>query len=741
MFRIRIVLTQIVTIALVATVLAGSLAAQPTEKTAVPERSPLLKEPTTPEAMFAASLLMVDLARLDLAAKYLEQFEETSPDDELLIKLRDKYGTGDFLKLARTKELQPRSMQLLERLNVAAKKQAEDPAFVDALVQRLTQGPTQRDLAIAELRNAGVHVVPEILKQMSQADLAAHQDVMVIALMKMGNQVIPPLIGAFDAPQERVRTAAIDILYELDATEAVPYLWYPAFDENQPAGVRAAANRCLAKLLKSSLERTNQLSSVEAANELRRLAKLLYRSPQALPVDDQGHVALWSWNEELGTVALQSLPPEIASLMVSTRFARQALSLSPEQTEPQRQYLASLLALEVMRNGWDKPRLATPNSAMYLALTAGETMVSQVLAEALEAGQAATAVVSLEVLSQIGSRDLLLTQKGLKSPVLAALNSPDSRVQFAAATTILKLEPKNGFSGVNRVVSILARAASDPGASRVIIIDADSGRASMTAGYLSDGGYEGIVTATGREGFELASTSAGIEFIVVQVNCVRWELTQTLTNLRADARTAALPIVIYGPSSLRGDMARQVARNAPAAFVAESASASDFLGQVLPFIKSLKTPPLSPQERALEKEAAVYWLATIGSGSLGRLLDISQAENDLSAAVEDPTVAKNALVALGGIGTRGAQRRLADVALNSQADEMLREAAANQLAYHIQRFSLLLKRDEVADLQAGWKLTDRPGVKSALASVIGTLKPNATTIGERLRQFPVPPAQ
>ena len=129
----------------------------------------MLKEPTTPEAMFKSAVLMVDLARMDLAVRYLEQFDDTSPDDEMLIKLRDKYGAGDFLKLARIPELQPRATRILERLNAAAKKQAEDPAFVDALVKRLTQGLTKREIAIAELRNAGPGVVPEILRQMSEA--------------------------------------------------------------------------------------------------------------------------------------------------------------------------------------------------------------------------------------------------------------------------------------------------------------------------------------------------------------------------------------------------------------------------------------------------------------------------------------------------------------------------------------------------------------------------------------------
>lgn len=736
----RFVLVSMVSIAWFAVVSIQPALAQPQENKPLIQQSPLLKEPKTPEEMFSATLLMLDLARMDLAAKYLEQFDATNPDDAMLLKLRDAHGTADFLRLAQTKELQPRGSELLERLNAAARKQVEDPAFVGTLVQRLTQGPTQRDLAIIELRNAGARVVPEILKRMSQPEFADQQDTLIIALTRMGRQVIPPLIGAIDSPVERIRAAVIDALGWLDATEAIPYLWFPAFDENQPGGIHVAAKRTLAKLLKGSPERTGQLSSVEASNELRRLARLLYRKPDQLPLDEQGDVPLWVWDETENVLTLRRYAPEIASLYLSTRFARQSLALSPELPETQRQYLASLLGLEIAREGWDKPRIANPGTAMYLALTAGESTMSQVLAEALESGHPGTAVAALEVLSQIGTREQLVSQRGLKSPVVAALNSPDSRVQFAAATTILKLEPKNAFSSATRVVEILARSLTDPGLPRAIIIDADGRRGRSTAEFLSDGGYEGVAAATGREGFELAATTAGVELVLVHVNCLKWDLSQTLANLRADSRTVAIPIVIYGPANLKERMSRSVARATPATYVSEAATASDFMSQLVPFLKNIKTPPPSPQERDLQKKAAAYWLTTIGSGMLSKIFDISKAEKELSAAVEDPDVAVNALGALTGIGTVTSQRRIMDVALNPQADDALRELAANQLAYHIQRYGLLLTRDSVIDVHEGWKNTDRPGVKTALASVIGSLKPNATIVGERLQRFVVPAA-
>ena len=703
------------------------------------EKTPLLKEPKTPEEMFGVTLLMVDLARVDLAKQYLEQFLATNPDDEMLLKLRDKHGAADFLKLARVEALHPQSTELLDQLIAVVKRRTEDPEFVASLVQRLIQEPAKRDLTISEMRNLGISVVPEILRQMSSDEMRKYEEDFVDALKRMGKQVVPALIGAFDAPAEQVKVNVFEILGYFNATEAVPYLWYPAFAESQPSGVRDAAKACLGRLLKGSAKRADQMSSVVAANELNRLANLYYRKHGLLPQTEDGQVVLWTWDQERGTVVRQAYAPDVAELLVSARFSRQSLDLSPEQPDPQRQYLASVLGLEVARRGWEQPRVANPGSAMYLALTAGEPTVSRVLSEALEAGQAGTAVAALEVLSQIGNRDQLPMQSGLKSPIVASLNSPDPRVQFAAATTILKLMPKSNFRNANRVVGILARSTVDPAQSRVLVIDADQMRANQTAGFVNDGGFEGIVAATGREGFELAAASAGIDFVVIHVNCLRWELSQTLANFRADSRTAALPIVIYGPASLANELARRVTRTAPAVYVFESGNSSDFLDQVMPFIRSLKTPPLSAQERILQKHAAVYWLAAIASGEMTSIFDITQAEADLSTAVDDPTVAHNALVALGGISTRSAQRRLSEVAINKLNAPDVRVTAANQLAFHIQKHGRLLTQEEVAAVSNEWKIAKDPRVKSAFATVMGTLQPDASIVGERLRQFPVPP--
>ena len=124
--------------------------------------------------------------------------------------------------------------------------------------------------------------------------------------------------------------------------------------------------------------------------------------------------------------------------------------------------------------------------------------------------------------------------------------------------------------------------------------------------YLNDMGYETLMTSTGREGFERASDNAGVEVIFVHANVSRWELTQTISNLRADSRTAALPIVVYGSEDVRASVSRLISRSKPAMYIAESSTVSDFQRQFAPFSRAAKSPPLSDQERQQQKGAAAY---------------------------------------------------------------------------------------------------------------------------------------
>ncbi|MCA9067898.1 MAG: hypothetical protein KDA84_03185, partial [Planctomycetaceae bacterium] len=366
-------------------------------------------------------------------------------------------------------------------------------------------------------------------------------------------------------------------------------------------------------------------------------------------------------------------------------------------------------------------------------------LVSRTLDMALDNHNIFASVPALQALGQIASRNQLYSTNG-SSPILQALNYPNQRVQFAAAATVLQLDPNRNFDGANRVVQILTRALGNSGGPAVLVIDPNPSRANNMAGMFQQIGYRGqpVIQQTGQAGFRAGVERNDVELIAVQANVTNWTLTQTLTNFRADSRTAHLPIVIYGPEFAEANVQKLLLRFPNTTFVKESVTLDFFKMQVEPFLAQLEAEPLDEQERAAQASAAAYWLAHLAAIRRTHLFDIAPAENALSNAIENPDLVTDALQALGAIPSKSAQQRLQSVAVSNVYDARVREQAAIQLAFHIQRHGLLLTGDQTRAVRSAIPAAGDPQLASALASVMGSLNPTRQAVGAQLQQFSLP---
>ncbi|MGH7202758.1 MAG: hypothetical protein ACREJB_19285, partial [Planctomycetaceae bacterium] len=173
-------------------------------------------------------------------------------------------------------------------------------------------------------------------------------------------------------------------------------------------------------------------------------------------------------------------------------------------------------------------------------------------------------------------------------------------------------------------------------------------------------------------------------------------------------------------------------------YITESTTVENLERQLGPFLQRTATPALTVEQRAARSQAAAYWLAHIASGRRGDLFDITQAEQALLSAMGDAELASNALIALGSVPSAQTQQQMYAVAVNAAFDPALREAAAVQLAFHIQRFGLMLTNAQAAEILSVWRAETDPGLSSALASVVGSLQPNSRRVAERLEQLAEP---
>ena len=691
----------------------------------------LLSKPETPEQLLQAVVQLTDLGQAASAKPYLEQLIKADIDDETVLKLRDKYGPAAFLGLANNKTLQPESITLLKKMEVAFRAYATDPARIDSLINDLAGSATKRTIAIIELKSAGEIVAPPILKRLSKSDDPGMNDELAFALAQIGPPVVHPLIAALRSPTEKIRKIAADVLGDIGDPAAILYLWNPAFSQSQPPSVQRAARTALAKILKKDSRNVYELDAHGAQRELINAALHFYQTHE----DKSEKQKVWTWDLKEQTIVQKELPTQEINLIQGLRLAKEALEMSPDRQDVQTLYLAMALAMEAYYAGWSNPLPEGQGTAFNLALLSGPAAVSRVLALSMKQGHTPSAIAALKALGQIGSRALLYEQLDKHSSIIAALNYPDRRVQFAAATTIMQLDPVKSFPGATRVISILSRALLGEGSQAAIVVDSSVPRAQSMAGVFNELGYQTQPVQTGKAGFKAATERMDVEFIALQYNIMRWGLSQTIANLRADSRTANIPILIYGPLRLKNKVEYSTRRYPLVHYLVETENTNDVEKQISPFLRSLKTPELTGDLRTEYRTAALYWLSHIASSQRSKIYDLTPVEKPLLQLVPDRNLASNALITLGGIPTRSAQSDLVTVVTNKMFETDVKEIAALQLAFHIQKFGLLIDSKQVTAIRQAYQTAKDPKLNTALASVMGTLMPDNKVVGERLQKF------
>lgn len=702
------------------------------------ETSPLVREPKTPAELFEATELMVGIARPDLAAIYFDKLLSLPLDEDTLLALRDRFGVAPILRLAKVKELKDSAEKLLELSNAAALTRAADPERALKLVLQLDgDDAEQRAAARVELQALGTASVPGLVALLADPAQAGHHQSTMTTLVQVGDSAVPMLIGALTAPDVRFKSDVVTVLGHIRSPDAAPYLWSAAFAPDADVGLKAAARIALSRIFRVPELGVDRIAQQGTASRLTKIAAQHYRHDFPWAADNQGRVTLWSWNEDRRTVVPMTYTPDEASDLLGLNFARQALTLAPESRKTQTLYLSLALAADARKAGLDKPLPIGPGTAHDLALSVGPNVVSDVLGESLASHRPVTAAGALRILEQIGTRAQMAGKDGKRSPVLAALDYPEPRVQFAAAQAILQFDPRSDFRYATRVVDVLKRAATAGSKPFAVVGEVSIGRGARVAGYLRELGYEPLVFLSGREAFRAASERGDVELVVLHPNIIRWALSETLANLRADSRTAGIPILIHGPGELESKMRIHQQNLKLVAFTPISLLTEDFEAQVRPILRKVKDHAMSSAERVEIRRQALGWLAHIASGGRTKVFDISSAEGVLVDALADPKSVPVALVALSEIPTQSVQRRMAELTLDRQAAAENRQAAALRLAFHLQRFGLLLSKESIDALHVAWKDDQLPiELRTAIGGVIGSLKPDDALVGKRLQAFP-----
>jgi hypothetical protein len=695
------------------------------------EASPLVKEPTTAAEYMDAVLFTMKLARPEAAKKYVEGLLALDPDDATLIAFRTQHGTATFLQLARTDALNPAATDLLERLNAASTRQANDPAFLDSVLKNLSGNPREVDFAIRDLQHLGAPAASRLVVAASDPNSGVNREKAFTALTRMGQAAVSPLIGYIDYGTEDQRMLAVDAFGWVAAKDDTPHLYFLAY-ASEESGVKTLARRSLARILFKDANLSGRLDGFGAAAQLRSTAEKLLKSEIALEPEDDGLIPIWVPGDSGTDLTEKRVSPRSAAVYRAEQFARQSLLLAPADVRTQGVLLNTILTRDIEAVGWEQPIPTGSGSAHEVAILAGSQACLDALRLANESGSTAAAESLVRALARNGSL-ALLRSGGQRGAVVAALDHPSLRVQFAAAEAILTWDPQQPFAGSRRVVEVLAQALNSDARANGVVIDPNNARGSTMATFLTEMGYESQIARTGAEGFEAAAGKGDVELALMHLNTIQWDLSPTIANFRADARTRNLPIAIYGPAGFRGSVEHLLSQFSNVTYVEESVLSRDLTRQLQPFLAQVEPPALSAVQQSEHAKSAAKWLRKIAE-SRSHIYDLTPAADALIQAVARQDVGIDAMVALSVIPTGDVQQRLADMALTVGDSVERRSLAANLTAAHIRRHHCQLSDDQRKQIVEAVLNEVDPKVRVALAGIVGAQSPNPEGLSNLLLQ-------
>lgn len=710
--------------------------AKPPAKPAEEQYRDYFKKPENAAEWWAAITYEINVGRFNLAAEDLKAFLATNPSDKDLLDIEEREGMSAFLRLLRVPELRPLAGPLVERVGAIVKKHLGDPVRLRRLVAQLAATPEERAYAVAELRRSGALAGPDLVAALrTPRDTPEHRAV-VTALPELGREVAAPLAAALDAGEPSLQIELIDAFDARRDAAAVPHLWYWSAAPRAVELVRRRAAETIAHLLGVGVEKLPpaRVALVREAERYDR-RQVRFADPQA--------VTVWEWDGK-GVVS-RTMTAAQAEEHYGLYFARRAIELDPRYGPAQVVFLGIALQKGAERAGAQRRPDAGAPEVRELLKVVSPDLVNAVLERALAERRPAVAIAAARALGDVGDVRALRPTTQKEPALVQALYYPDAAVQLAAADAILRIPaPGRGAYGP-RVVDILRRALAADAPARALVADMDLNRAHELAHALQQAGYQAEAIATGRELLRRLAQAADVDAIFIDYAIPDPPLPHLLAQLRADANVGLVAVfvtVLPGPDGKVPDelIARLNRLVGPYANVRVTPATLD-LASLREMLAEHASAALSPDQRKANAGLALLWLARLAQGE-PPAYDVRPAEPAILKALESDDLAPVAVAAAGKLPGAKAQQGLATVLFRSSRPD-LRGAVAATLARHIQQFGPALSPDQVRGIAELYATTEDPKLRSNLALLLGSLRPDPRVTAERLERFrppaPAPP--
>ncbi|MFO0949108.1 MAG: HEAT repeat domain-containing protein [Planctomycetota bacterium] len=678
--------------------------------------------PQTAEQFYRVIDRDLTFGRLDQAKAHLEQLlarPDFTPATALM--LREKYGSSLPIKVSTHPELRELGEQLSKRFNDASRDQARNAERIQHFIENLAKSPNERSYALRQLRISGPYAIPYFIQAIESS--GKNRPEYEAAMLELKPEVWPAVAAILDSGDPLLMNLAIDLLRQYAVPRAADFLWYYSASPQVPAGVRANALETLSYLTDKPVPLLPAASDALVA-----VADRYYRHRGNLG-ETTDLVPIWRWQDGQLTVTEESYTA--AEQYFGLKAARQAVELDPENRKAAVLLVSTALEKSVEKSGIENLAPTLREGEVETVLSAGPALMSEVLAQAIRDGRSAVALGAVRALGEIGSADLVADHGGQVGALGRALNFPDPRVQFAAALAVLQIHPPKFFPHASRVVDTLIGAIDNESRPRAVVISESSIRGNELGTLLNEMGLAPAIGVGGRQGFKAAVAVGGLELILVEAGIQDWALDQTLANLRADARTAGVPVYVVAESTSRDAIERKVARYRRVYAIPPVDDKDKLLAAMDKVSSDWQAKPLTAEEVAARRKVAIEWLVRLSRGELP-YMDIRPAARPLMDLLPVPDQGVYAAEALSYLPSAEVQDRLANAVLNETIPLPNRIAACNALAHNVQISSRSVSAAVASKLMTTLQQSEGGEFAVALARLLGALGPDEAQSAARI---------
>ncbi len=639
------------------------------------------------------------IGRFNYADANFKALVDSNPDPVALLEL-SRYNparTQTLVRLVANADVGPSAKLMLKILQEGERGLRTDPAEIETNIERLGGPPRVVYEATNNLKASGEYAIPHLIAYLQNPKKRELHPAIIQLLPLMGRPALNPMVQALAMKDQVTREILVRALGAIGYAQAAPYLARVAnADAGASAQVKTAANEALAQV--------NKTGTADPAVLFRMLADGYYKDAESLAADPRIDDAnVWYFDDGAQELRFIPVPRPIYNDVMAMRSAEAALALANTDAESIALWVASNFRREAKLGMDVESESASPLAkkdatkpddyprSIYFARAAGPLYNHLALWRAVNDREAGVALGTIAALAATAGPVSLVGPEDYKQALVKALEFPSRLVRTKAALALARSLPPSEFAGAQNVIPALAEALGQSSNRFAVLADPNSQTRNEFQALLRAMGFEVFSDANLFSAMELARKAnvPGIDAVLIASDIKSPSMEEAVKAVREKLETASVPILIVSKAEQTGAASDLAARSRGVESVVSSILALDAQDKIERTVaQRLADASAALGMKPLDKENSIDLalqsadaLRLIGV-SRSSVFDFGRAEGSLIGALAQPNEALRIKAAsvLALLGTPGAQKAIAQAALNDQNSKTQRIAAFASLA-------------------------------------------------------------